>query len=89
MTKLFYEKWMDSKLNLNTVFYEEMLNLYGQPSIIETKSRKSMYWIVNDNLIEVITEKDGNKISYPLISFRKYRSNDLLFKKSKVKSLTD
>jgi hypothetical protein len=89
MTDLFSEKWRDSKLNLNTVFYEEMLKLYGQPSVIEKKSRKSMYWIVNGNLIEVITEEDGVELSNPLISFRKYRSNDLLFKKSKVKSLTD
>lgn len=89
MTDLFSKKWRDSKLNLNTVFYEEMLKLYGQPSVIEKKTRKSIYWIVNGNLIEVITEEDGVELSNPLISFRKYRSNDLLFKKSKVKSLTD
>jgi hypothetical protein len=63
--------------------------VYGNPQTSKMNNRHSLYWKVNNNLLEVLIG-DG-KIIYtvPQVSFRKYREDEIIFNINKKRGLLD
>lgn len=77
------------QLNITEILVEVMKSAYGNPHVAKLKNRHSLYWKVNNNLLEVLIS-DG-KIIYtaPQVSFRKYREDDIIFNITKKRGLLD
>jgi hypothetical protein len=79
----------ENQINFTRILVELLKGVYGNPQTSKMNNRHSLYWKVNNNLLEVLIG-DG-KIIYtvPQVSFRKYREDDIIFNITKKRGLLD
>jgi hypothetical protein len=66
-------------LDLNTMLIVRATELFGNPIKASYKRRESLYWIIGNNIFEVIKKIDNQEQIDPIIIFRKKYKQDKIF----------
>ncbi len=79
----------ENQINFTRILVDLLKGVYGNPQTSKMNNRHSLYWKVNNNLLEVLIGDGKIKYTVPQVSFRKYREDDIIFNINKKRGLLD
>lgn len=77
------------KIEFKEILIETISQYIGKPSFASYNQRESAYWILGENILELVTKSDKNYSNNTFVIFRQRHKNDKLFTNQKKYQLVE